>query len=533
MQMALFDSGTVSKAIVHLPVDQLQLSSFNPRRQRPAQHVQKLAERITRNGFEITRAPWGYRNGKGYEIFAGGTRLEAARLAGLTDIPVVLHSGYTEAQIIKLADEDNENDEYHAPVSIVDTWLHYKYLSDNGWTQQQIADAKGVSQSTVKFRLQYADLSESVHAAISTNQFITEAHAREFLQLVQCTNLTPWLDRDGLMAEIIEARLAKSDKPTAKQFAADIALINEAIDKARQGLAQLDEAHQRMFLDGLTNARARTSAQVHGIYANVLSRYQAHKKHLADEARAQADAVESERIRIERKAQLEANRQKTLAKIKLGDARTEQIPAGTRLLLTDPPYGMEFQSNRRTVSARADKIANDDESAFDLLREVLKLAYPRMADDSVLLVWSGWRYECQFRTIIESCGFTIRNSIIWNKPNHGSGDLEGSYAPKHERIIYAVKGNPKMNKRHDDVLTGREFMGTEHPTEKPLDLLRLFIQTHTNEGDIVADPFAGVGSTLVAAYDTGRDMWGCEIDSQWHAVATQQIYNKMMTGEVS
>lgn len=527
MQMQLFSNDTASKAIIHVPVSEIVISAFNPRRQRADDQIEKLAKRIKTNGFEITRAPWAYRNGKGYEVFAGGTRLMAAKQAGLEDIPIVLHAGYTEAELIRLADEDNENDEYHAPVSIVDTWLHYKYLTDQGWTQRQIADAKGVDQSMVARRLKYAEWSTAVHVLFMENDSLNEGQAREIDALWNFHKLHPWLSRDALMVEIIEARLAKYDKPTAKQFADDIASINEAIQKAQDGLTTLDEAHGAIFLQRLAKAKARTAAAVQGEYTLVLRQYEAHKRQIELDARAQADEAERERQHVARMAEIESRRDKLLRKLKHGDATENPIPLGTKLVLTDPPYGMEFQSNRRTVSAKADKIANDDESAFDLLGEVLAESYKRMADDSVLLVWSGWRHECQFREIIESCGFTIRNSIIWNKPNHGSGDLEGSYAPKHERVIHAVKGNPKMNKRHDDVLQGKEFLKNEHTTKKPVDLLRLFIEAHTNPGDIVADPFMGTGSTMVAAYQTERDFWGCEISKKWHDVASQEIYNLM------
>lgn len=119
------------------------ISRFNTRKTRPQQDVEKLAERIRQNGFELTRAPWAYRNGKGIlEVFAGGTRLEAAQLCQVP-IPIILFEGYSDEEIARLETQDNEDDEYHTPVPNIRVWAEYARLRDEeGWEQQQIADAK-------------------------------------------------------------------------------------------------------------------------------------------------------------------------------------------------------------------------------------------------------------------------------------------------------------------------------------------------------------------------------------------------------
>ena len=71
-------------------------SRFNTRKTRSDEQITHLAERIKRNGFEQTRAPWAVAVNGHYEVFAGGTRLESARKADLREIPVLLHEGLTE-----------------------------------------------------------------------------------------------------------------------------------------------------------------------------------------------------------------------------------------------------------------------------------------------------------------------------------------------------------------------------------------------------------------------------------------------------
>jgi hypothetical protein len=62
------------------------------------------------------------------EVFAGGTRLEAARVVGLEDVPVLVHEGLSDEEVARRADLDNENDEYHEPVPVVDVWAEYHRL---------------------------------------------------------------------------------------------------------------------------------------------------------------------------------------------------------------------------------------------------------------------------------------------------------------------------------------------------------------------------------------------------------------------
>lgn len=195
-----------------------------------------------------------------------------------------------------------------------------------------------------------------------------------------------------------------------------------------------------------------------------------------------------------------------------------------RLLLTDPPYGMDYQSNRRVASPKADKIAGDGDllGALDLLRDMLTAAEPLLMPDCHLLIFTGWRYEPQFRDVIEQAGFEIAGSVVWVKENHSSGDL-GAFAPRHERIIHARRGKAKVFPRHDDVFTEARGSETEHPTEKPVALLRALIECTTEPGERVLDPFAGSGSTVVAARDCGRIGIGIELAEQWYAVGARRL----------
>jgi hypothetical protein len=113
-------------------------------------------------------------------------------------------------RISRLADEDNENDEYHVPVPLPDIWAEYRRLSvEEGWTQRQIAKAKGVQQSLVAERLAYAMFPQQVLAAMIEHPFLKESHAAELIKLSKFDHFGPWLTRDQALEEIVETVLDK------------------------------------------------------------------------------------------------------------------------------------------------------------------------------------------------------------------------------------------------------------------------------------------------------------------------------------
>ena len=239
------------------------------------------------------------------------------------------------------------------------------------------------------------------------------------------------------------------------------------------------------------------------------------------------EEIKQEQKEAEKEAQIEASKDvKINYTVINGDStiEIENAPDKIKCVVTDPPYGMAFVSNRRTSTAKDSGIANDEsiDQAIKVTKTVFKNLYKKMDDNSSLFCFIGWREEPHFRDLIEDCGFTIKNSIIWVKANHGTGDLKGSFAPKHERIVFAVKGKPELSYRYPDVINGIDTR-TEHPTAKPVDLIKKLIESTTNAGDIVADPFAGHGSTLISAKESNRNLWGCELDEYNHSCILEYL----------
>jgi site-specific DNA-methyltransferase (adenine-specific) len=189
------------------------------------------------------------------------------------------------------------------------------------------------------------------------------------------------------------------------------------------------------------------------------------------------------------------------------------------MVVTDPPYGMEFRSNYRKV--RYERIANDGN--VDWTEEVIGELYRVMKPDTALYWFCSFHSIDVFLSVIKN-KFNIKNILIWEKNNTGMGDLTGSYAPKYEMIIFAHKGRRLLNGRRDpDILHFNRTGNKNHPTEKPVDLLEYLISKSSNEGDLILDPFIGSGSTAVACKNINRQYIGIEIDLEYYRIATERL----------
>lgn len=191
------------------------------------------------------------------------------------------------------------------------------------------------------------------------------------------------------------------------------------------------------------------------------------------------------------------------------------------LVLTDPPYGMEFRSNHR--KEKYEKIENDNN--LDWLPQFALEAYRLLKENSHAYFFCSFHNVDVFKQEFQK-HFTIKNILIWEKNNTGMGDLFGDYAPKYEMILFCVKGNKKLNGGRDsNILKAQKTHNDFHPTEKPVDLMKYFVEKSTDEGGAVLDPFSGSGSTLIATKSVLRNYVGCEINKEYFEIAQKRLDN--------
>ena len=188
-------------------------------------------------------------------------------------------------------------------------------------------------------------------------------------------------------------------------------------------------------------------------------------------------------------------------------------------IITDPPYGIEFKSNHR--KEKYNKIKNDD--SLEFLDEYLKKSYDLLKDDTHIYIFCSWHKIDEFKRTFEKY-FKLKNIIVWEKNNTSMGDLQGSYAPKHEFILFGHKGRRLRNgKRLPDIIKANRTGNKLHPTQKPVDLLEIFINQSSNDNDVIFDGFMGSGSTGVASLNTNRKFIGIELDEKYFDIAKQRI----------
>lgn len=125
--------------------------------------------------------------------------------------------------------------------------------------------------------------------------------------------------------------------------------------------------------------------------------------------------------------------------------------------------------------------------------------------------------------ISRECGFQLHNLLVWKKNNATPNRW---YMKNCEFTLFLRKGSAKTinNVGSKMVHEFNNIIGNKtHPTEKPVDLMKFYIENSSNNGDIVFDPFCGTGASMVAAKELGRQYVGCEIDKEYHSIATNRL----------
>lgn len=192
------------------------------------------------------------------------------------------------------------------------------------------------------------------------------------------------------------------------------------------------------------------------------------------------------------------------------------------LLLSDPPYGMDFKSGWNNQ----EKIANDKiEDTINLFENILRESVPLLKDDAHFYLFGNIDYLPQIKPIIEKY-LNIKNILIWDRRVIGMGDLK-TYGFSYDIVYfgYNKKWKDLNGTRERDILQFNRVTPAAniHPTEKPIDLLEYLIKKSTKENDKILEPFAGGGSTLIACQNTNRLATGIEIEEQYFNLIKKRI----------
>ncbi|KKN32711.1 hypothetical protein LCGC14_0810970 [marine sediment metagenome] len=196
-----------------------------------------------------------------------------------------------------------------------------------------------------------------------------------------------------------------------------------------------------------------------------------------------------------------------------------------KAIITDPPFGISWQSNWVKKHLQKDVLTGDKDLAW--MGDFLVVCERLLQLEGSLYVMTRWdKIGFLIGLMRNLTKLNVRNCIVWDRIIHGLGDMR-SFAPVYDLILYATEGKPgllgdyrftnlwSINREND-----RE---TKHPTSKPVAVFERMLVCSTQPGDLVLDPFVGSGASLVAANKLNRCAIGIEIDEHFCELAAQRL----------
>ena len=219
----------------------------------------------------------------------------------------------------------------------------------------------------------------------------------------------------------------------------------------------------------------------------------------------------------------------------------KQLPSKSiNAIITDPPYcisrnsGFACKSSKEEYNKKYGKYVIDfgewDKDEIDL-QSFLTEFYRILKDGgSLICFYDIWKIQ-KFKAIAEEVGFKQPRVCLWVKTNPVPVNSKLNYLSNSKEcfLTFTKKSKPTFNSEYNrglfyyPICSGSER--TAHPTQKPLKLMEEILQIHSNENDIILDPFMGSGTTGVACKNTSRRFIGIEIYEKYFNLAKERLSN--------
>ena len=205
-------------------------------------------------------------------------------------------------------------------------------------------------------------------------------------------------------------------------------------------------------------------------------------------------------------------------------------------IITDPPYNISKDNNFSTMKNPRTGVDFGfwDRGNFDLFSWIP--LYTKLLDkDGSIIIFCSYRFVSYIADVLESekSNCTVKDILIWQKTNPMPRNINRRYVQDMEFAIWAVKKNAKwiFNKPDEkpylrslytsSVVNGSEKVG--HPTQKSLSVMKEIISIHTNENQLILDPFMGSGTTGVACKELNRKFIGIEKEYKYFEMAKRRL----------
>lgn len=215
--------------------------------------------------------------------------------------------------------------------------------------------------------------------------------------------------------------------------------------------------------------------------------------------------------------------------------------ASVDLIATDPPYKMAARGNHGSTGGMlAKKIGMSGQVFTHNNIDCVQYApefYRVLKDGSHCYVMTNHFNLIHMLNTFTANGFHFIKSLIWDKGNKIMGQF---YMSQFEYILFFRKGAGKKinNCGTSDILSipnikQKKFDGSNyHDTEKPVELMKILIENSSQVGDIVLEPFMGIGATCVAAHQCGRRFIGCELDKDYFETSRRRLQGEPLDRDI-
>jgi DNA modification methylase len=200
------------------------------------------------------------------------------------------------------------------------------------------------------------------------------------------------------------------------------------------------------------------------------------------------------------------------------------------MILADPPYNIARDNNFTTMGRKGIDFGEWDKEfdQFTWLNEIPRILHK----NGSVIIFNDWKNIGEIAKHCESIGLIIKDMLRWEKTNPMPRNRDRRYVTDFECAIWLTNKNAKwtFNRLSDTyqrpmfkygIVSGKEK--TIHPTQKPIKLIEELMLIHSNEGDIILDPFMGSGTTAIACINTNRNYIGFELDETYFEVAQKRI----------
>jgi DNA modification methylase len=187
------------------------------------------------------------------------------------------------------------------------------------------------------------------------------------------------------------------------------------------------------------------------------------------------------------------------------------------LLMTDPPYNVDYEGKTKEKLTIQNDSKNDDDFLQFLTDAFNNCAINLKLGASFYIFHSDW-YGLEFRQSIKKSELELKQNLIWAKNSMVMGRQD--YQWQHEPCLYGWKKGSSHSWYSDRKQTtiikyDRPTQSKLHPTMKPVGLIEYLIKNSSKQEDVVLDPFLGSGTTLIACEKLDRICYGVELDPKY------------------